>query len=76
MIEDEIFELARDIVHSSECVVRDPERLAAEFPHRRPLDCEGFRVALIYARKILRAAEQGEYGDIDLAWLEPIKDIR
>jgi len=33
-------------------------------------------VGLFYARKVLAAAERGEFDEIDPTWLEPIKRIR
>ena len=39
------------------------------------IDCEGFRVALFYARKVLAAAERGKFDEIEPAWLEAMKQI-
>ena len=72
---DRILEIAREIVEGCEGVIANVERLAMELPHQPPLDCEGFRVALFYARKVLAAAERGEWDEIDPAWLEPIERI-
>ena len=74
--DDSILEIARDIVEGCEGVIADVERLVREFPHQPPLDCEEIRVGLFYARKVLAAAERGEFDEIDLVWLEPIKHIR
>jgi len=73
--DDSILEIAREIVEGCEGVIANVERLAMELPGQPPIDCEGFRVALFYARKVLAAAEHGEFDEIEPAWLEPIKYI-
>jgi len=74
-LDDRILEIAREIVEGCETVIANVERLARDLPHQQPIDCEGFRVALFYTRKIVAAAERGEFDDIDPAWVEPIKRI-
>ena len=69
-------EIAGEIVEGCEGVIADVERLATELPHQPPIDCEEIRVGLFYARKVLAAAERGEFDEIEPAWLEPIKHIR
>ena len=68
-------QIAREIVEDCKGVIADVERLAREFPRQPPIDCEEIRVGLFYARKIVAAAERGEFDDIDPAWVEPIKRI-
>jgi len=74
-LDDSILEIAREIFEGCEGVIANVERLAREFPHQPPIDCEGIRVALFYARKVLAAAERGEFDEIDPSWLEEIKRI-
>ena len=65
--DDSILEnFAREIVEGCEGVIANGEMLAAELLDETPVDCEAFRVALFYVRRVLAAA----------AWLEPIKHIR
>ena len=66
----EIIHLAREIIEGGEAVVDDSEQLAAKYHNHKPLDVEGFRVALHYARRILQAAENSQR--IDPTWVEPI----
>ena len=42
----EIIHLAREIIEGGEAVVDDSEQLAAKYRNHKPLDVEGFRVAL------------------------------
>ena len=72
---DRILDIAQEIVEGCEGVIANVERLAAELSDETPIDCEGFRVALFYAKKVLAAAERGEFDEIEPAWLEPIKRI-
>jgi len=74
-LDDHILKIAREIVEGCDTVIADVERLATKLPDEVPLDCEGFRVALFYTRKVLAAAERGEFDEIEPAWLEPIKHI-
>jgi len=74
-LDDRILEIAREIVEGCEGMIVNVERLARELPHQPPIDCEGFRLALFYTRKIVAAAERGDFDEIDPSWLEPIKRI-
>ena len=73
--EGRVLKTARELVQGCEDVIANVELLAVETQDQTPIDCEGFRVALFYARQILAAAERGEFDRIDLAWLEPIKQV-
>ena len=74
-LDDSILEIALEIIEGCVGVIADVERLAREFPHQPPIDCEEIRVGLFYARKVLAAAQRGEFDEIELAWLEPIRRI-